>query len=206
MACHLLTPCRCRVLQPGPPELPCALVSTGVLLKVITGSQSAIRWRGAPSAGRRRVGGADLMMWPATPACWFSWQPRFPGLPILALSGDLNLFPAAVAAGATIVGDRQLRLLFTPWAALRRRRGALLTRRTRRLLPSVVLSVTVPHKILPWINRSSWRCDLAAGGADLIQTEGGTAPVRSRRHLGLIGRRLRPWAAAPCDQPGLLHH
>ena len=57
---------------------------------------------------------------------------------------------------------------------------------SRRLLPEVVLSVTVPH-ILPLDCQAQLALDLVDNGVDLIQTEGGTSaqPI-SPGILGLI--------------------
>jgi hypothetical protein len=71
-----------------------------------------------------------------------------------------------------------------------------LTRRTRALLPTVPLSVTVPH-VLPLDAQEQLAADLEAAGADLIQTEGGTSarPV-SAGTLGLIEKAAPTLAAA----------
>ena len=71
-----------------------------------------------------------------------------------------------------------------------------LTRRTRELLPQVVLSVTVPH-VLPLDQQEQLAVDLVAAGADLIQTEGGTsARPFSAGSLGLIEKAAPTLAAA----------
>ena len=71
-----------------------------------------------------------------------------------------------------------------------------LTRRTRSLLPDVVLSVTVPH-VLPMDEQEQLAVDLVAAGADLIQTEGGTsAKPFSAGSLGLIEKAAPTLAAA----------
>jgi hypothetical protein len=71
-----------------------------------------------------------------------------------------------------------------------------LTRRTRELLPHVVLSVTVPHT-LPLDAQERLAVDLVAAGADLIQTEGGTsARPFSAGALGLIEKAAPTLAAA----------
>ena len=71
-----------------------------------------------------------------------------------------------------------------------------LTRRTRSLLPEVVLSVTVPH-VLPMDQQEQLAIDLVAAGADLIQTEGGTsAKPFSAGSLGLIEKAAPTLAAA----------
>jgi thiamine monophosphate synthase len=71
-----------------------------------------------------------------------------------------------------------------------------LTRRTRALLPAVVLSVTVPH-VLPLDQQEQLAVDLVAAGADIIQTEGGTsARPFSAGSLGLIEKAAPTLAAA----------
>jgi hypothetical protein len=71
-----------------------------------------------------------------------------------------------------------------------------LTRRIRALLPSTVLSVTVPHG-LPLDQQEQLAVDLVAAGADLIQTEGGTsARPFSAGTLGLIEKAAPTLAAA----------
>jgi thiamine monophosphate synthase len=71
-----------------------------------------------------------------------------------------------------------------------------LTRRTRALLPEVVLSVTVPH-VLPLDQQEQLAVDLVAAGADIIQTEGGTsARPFSPGSLGLIEKAAPTLAAA----------
>ena len=71
-----------------------------------------------------------------------------------------------------------------------------LTRRTRALLPQVVLSVTVPH-VLPLAQQEQLAIDLVEAGADLIQTEGGTsARPFSAGSLGLIEKAAPTLAAA----------
>jgi thiamine monophosphate synthase len=71
-----------------------------------------------------------------------------------------------------------------------------ITRRTRELLPEVVLSVTVPH-VLPIDQQEQLAADLVAAGADIIQTEGGTsARPFSAGSLGLIEKAAPTLAAA----------
>ena len=66
---------------------------------------------------------------------------------------------------------------------------------SRRLLPEVVLSVTVPH-ILPLDSQAQLALDLVDNGVDLIQTEGGTSshPI-SPGTLGLIEKATPTLAA-----------
>jgi thiamine monophosphate synthase len=79
-----------------------------------------------------------------------------------------------------------------------------ITRRTRELLPEVVLSVTVPH-VLPLDQQEQLAVDLVAAGADLIQTEGGTsAKPFSAGSLGLIEKAAPTLAAAHSISRALL--
>jgi len=118
------------------------------------------------------------------------------GVPVCVSAVDPELFPAAVAAGAVMVEIGN----FDAFYPLGRRFEAAevldLTRRTRDLLPDVVLSVTVPH-ILPLDQQEQLAIDLEAAGADLIQTEGGTsARPLSPGTLGLIEKAAPTLAAA----------
>ena len=71
-----------------------------------------------------------------------------------------------------------------------------ITRRTRELLPNVVMSVTVPH-VLPLDQQEQLAVELVAAGADLIQTEGGmSAKPFSAGSLGLIEKAAPTLAAA----------
>jgi hypothetical protein len=117
-------------------------------------------------------------------------------LPICVSAVDPELFPAAIAAGATMaeIGN------FDAFYPLGRIFGAeeviALTRRSRDLMPGVVLSVTVPH-VLPLDQQEQLAIDLVEAGADLIQTEGGTsARPFSAGILGLIEKAAPTLAAA----------
>jgi dihydropteroate synthase len=59
-----------------------------------------------------------------------------------------------------------------------------LTRQTRKLLPEITLSVTVPH-LLPLDQQVRLAEALVSQGADIIQTEGGTSS--QPRHAGILG-------------------
>ena len=71
-----------------------------------------------------------------------------------------------------------------------------LTQQTRELLPTITLSVTVPH-ILALDEQVQLAEALVAAGADIIQTEGGTSstPTHSGT-LGLIEKAAPTLAAA----------
>ena len=165
------------------------------LLKVIAGLtnfDAASVERISRAAG---LGGADLIDLACDPEL-VRRAAAVSGLPICVSAVDPELFPAAVAAGAALVeiGNYDA---FYPLGRLFDAAEVLeLTRRTRALLPEVVLSVTVPHG-LPLDQQEQLAIDLVDAGADLIQTEGGTsARPFSAGSLGLIEKAAPTLAAA----------
>ena len=165
------------------------------LLKVIAGLtnfDAASVERISCAAG---LGGADLIDLACDPEL-VRRAAAVSGLPICVSAVDPELFPAAVAAGAALVeiGNYDA---FYPLGRLFDAAEVLeLTRRTRALLPEVVLSVTVPH-VLPLDQQEQLAIDLVDAGADLIQTEGGTsARPFSAGSLGLIEKAAPTLAAA----------
>ncbi len=165
------------------------------LLKVIAGLtnfDAASVERISRAAG---LGGADLIDLACDPEL-VRRAAALSGLPICVSAVDPELFPAAVAAGAALVEIGN----YDAFYPLGRRFDAAevleLTRRTRALLPEVVLSVTVPH-VLPLDQQEQLAIDLVEAGADLIQTEGGTsARPFSAGSLGLIEKAAPTLAAA----------
>lgn len=117
-------------------------------------------------------------------------------LPVCVSSVDPAAFPAAVEAGATMVeignydSFYEMGLIFSPEQILS------LTKETKRLLPSVVLSVTIPHTLsLPDQVRLAEQ--LEQEGVDIIQTEGGKCSTPSKAGvLGLIEKATPSLAAA----------
>ena len=165
------------------------------LLKVIAGLtnfDAASVERISRAAG---LGGADLIDLACDPEL-VRRAAALSGLPICVSAVDPELFPAAVAAGAALVEIGN----YDAFYPLGRRFDAAevleLTRRTRTLLPEVVLSVTVPH-VLPLDQQEQLAINLVEAGADLIQTEGGTsARPFSAGSLGLIEKAAPTLAAA----------
>ena len=96
------------------------------------------------------------------------------GVPVCVSSVEPEQFPAAVAAGAVMVEIGNFDAFYPQGRIFGAAEVLELTRRTRELLPEVVLSVTVPH-VLPMDQQEQLAIDLVAAGADLIQTEGGTS-------------------------------
>ncbi|MDC0302863.1 DUF561 domain-containing protein [bacterium] len=165
-------------------------------LKVIAGLMNfdaASVGRVARAAGH---GGADLIDVACDPALVSLAIEASGGVPVCVSSVEPELFLAAVAAGAVMVEIGNFDAFYPQgrifWAA----EVLELTRRTRSLLPDVVLSVTVPH-VLPMDEQEQLAIDLVAAGADLIQTEGGTsAKPFSAGSLGLIEKAAPTLAAA----------
>lgn len=117
-------------------------------------------------------------------------------LPICVSSVDPSEFVVAVEAGATMVeignydSFYEMGKLFSPDEILK------LTKETKRILPSVTLSVTVPHTLsLP--EQAKLAEQLEQEGADIIQTEGGKGSTPSKPGvLGLIEKATPTLAAA----------
>ena len=165
------------------------------LLKVIAGLtnfDAASVERIARAAGR---GGADVIDIACDPAL-VKLAAEVSGLPICVSAVDPELFPAAVAAGAAMVEIGNYDAFYPLGRVFDAEEVLALTRRSRELLPEVVLSVTVPH-VLPLDEQEQLAIDLVAAGADLIQTEGGTsARPFSAGSLGLIEKAAPTLAAA----------
>jgi len=142
------------------------------------------------------AGGADLLDLACDAQLVALVRELAPGLPICVSAVDPELFPAAVAAGAALVEIGNFDSFYPQGIVFGADEVLDLTRRSRALLPAVVLSVTVPH-VLPLDQQEQLAVDLVAAGADLIQTEGGTsARPFSAGSLGLIEKAAPTLAAA----------
>ncbi|GFP94917.1 uncharacterized protein ycf23 [Phtheirospermum japonicum] len=117
-------------------------------------------------------------------------------LPVCVSSVDPAAFPAAVEAGALMVeignydSFYEMGVTFSPEQIIN------LTKETRRILPHVALSVTVPHTLsLP--DQVKLAEQLEQEGVDIIQTEGGKCSNPSKAGvLGLIEKATPTLAAA----------
>ena len=165
-------------------------------LKVIAGLMNfdaASVARVARAAGH---GGADLIDVACDPELVSLAIHESGGVPVCVSSVEPEQFPAAVAAGAVMVEIGNFDAFYPEGRVFGAEEVLALTRRTRELLPQVVLSVTVPH-VLPLDQQEQLAVDLVAAGADLIQTEGGTsARPFSAGSLGLIEKAAPTLAAA----------
>jgi hypothetical protein len=141
------------------------------------------------------MGGADLIDVACDPAL-VQLAAQVSRLPICVSAVDPELFPAAVAAGAAMVEIGNYDAFYPLGRIFDAEEVLAITRRTRELLPEVVLSVTVPH-VLPLDQQEQLAADLVVAGADIIQTEGGTsAKPFSAGSLGLIEKAAPTLAAA----------
>ncbi|KAK7260461.1 hypothetical protein RIF29_26520 [Crotalaria pallida] len=164
-------------------------------LKIITGLQNFNKDNVASVVTAADKGGAthvDIACDPELVKLALSLTSR----PVCVSSVDPAAFPAAVEAGALMVeignydSFYEKGIIFTPEQILG------LTKETRRILPSVVLSVTVPHTLsLP--DQVKLAESLEQEGVDIIQTEGGKGsnPTKSGV-LGLIEKATPTLAAA----------
>ena len=178
-----------------PPTLRVAITSRR-LLKVIAGLTNVDSVAVLKIARAAAAGGADLVDIACEPALVRAVAEACPQLPICVSAVDPELFPAAVAAGAAMVEIGNFDSFYPQGRIFGADEVLELTRRTRALLPEVVLSVTVPH-VLPLDQQELLAVDLVAAGADLIQTEGGTsARPFSAGSLGLIEKAAPTLAAA----------
>jgi hypothetical protein len=142
------------------------------------------------------AGGADLLDIACDPALVYAVHAVAPDLAVCVSAVDPELFPAAIAAGAVVAEIGNFDAFYAQGRTFSAEEVLDLTRRTRELLPDVVLSVTVPHK-LPLDQQESLALQLAEAGADLIQTEGGTSAIpHSPGVLGLIEKAAPTLAAA----------
>jgi len=117
-------------------------------------------------------------------------------LPICVSAIKTEQFVMAIESGADLVEIGNFDSFYAQGRRFEAEEVLALTHATRAVLPHVTLSVTVPH-ILPLDQQVQLAEDLVKAGADLIQTEGGTAssPLHSGT-LGLIEKAAPTLAAA----------
>ena len=155
------------------------------LLKIISGlnnfnPESVLRI--SKAAG---LGGADLLDIACEPKL-VELAVESSKIPVCVSSVEPKLFPQAVKSGASIIEIGNFDSFYPAGRFFSADEVLSLAVESRRLLPEVVLSVTVPH-FLPLDSQAQLALDLVEQGVDLIQTEGGTSshPI-SPGTLGLI--------------------
>ncbi|MFM9110831.1 MAG: DUF561 domain-containing protein, partial [Prochlorococcaceae cyanobacterium] len=135
------------------------------LLKVIAGLANFDGAAVERVARAAAAGGADLLDIACDPAL-VKRAARVSALPICVSAVDPELFPAAVAAGATLVEIGNFDSFYPQGRVFGAEEVLALARRTRELLPQVVVSVTVPH-VLALDQQQQLAVELEAAGADL---------------------------------------
>jgi len=105
-------------------------------------------------------------------------------LPICVSAVEAEAFLAPVEAGADLIEIGNFDAFYAQGRRFEAPEVLALTRRTRELLPTITLSVTVPH-ILALDEQVQLAEALVAAGADIIQTEGGTSSQPT--HAGVLG-------------------
>lgn len=117
-------------------------------------------------------------------------------LPICVSAVEPKKFVSAVQAGADLIEIGNFDSFYAQGRRFEAAEVLALTKETRSLLPTITLSVTVPH-ILTLDQQVQLAEDLVKAGADIIQTEGGTSSKpTSAGTLGLIEKAGPTLAAA----------
>jgi hypothetical protein len=105
-------------------------------------------------------------------------------LPICVSAVEPELFVTAVEAGADLIEIGNFDSFYDRGIQFSAAEVLELTKKTKTLLPSITLSVTVPH-ILNLDEQVQLAEELVKAGADIIQTEGGTSS--SPQNPGILG-------------------
>lgn len=117
-------------------------------------------------------------------------------LPVCVSAVETDKFVQAVAAGADLIEIGNFDSFYAQGIRFEAEEVLALTKQTRRLLPEITLSVTVPH-ILTLDQQVELAEELVKAGADIIQTEGSTTSKPAHGGvLGLIEKAAPTLAAA----------
>ena len=167
----------------------------GQALKIIGGLTNFDRDRVAAVVRAADQGGATFLDI-AADADLVQLAKSLTDLPVCVSAVEVEAFLAPVAAGADLIEIGNFDAFYAQGIRFEAAEVLSLTQRTREMLPHIPLSVTVPH-ILPLDEQVQLAENLVAGGADIIQTEGGTSsqPAHSGT-LGLIEKAAPTLAAA----------
>ena len=173
------------------------------VLKVISGLANFDKDSVLTIARAASIGGADLIDMACRPDL-VAASLEISSLPICVSSVVPELFPEAVAAGAVMIEIGNFDSFYSQDRFFDAAEVLDITRRTRKLLPEIFLSVTVPH-LLPLDQQVNLALALKGEGVNLIQTEGGTSSSpNSPGTLGLIEKATPTLAAAHSISHGLM--
>ncbi len=164
-------------------------------LKIISGLNNFDVERVTAVVKAADQGGATLIDIAADPTL-MQIARQLTSLPICVSAVEPERFVKAVKAGADLIEIGNFDSFYAQGRYFGAEEVLELTRQTRSLLPTITLSVTVPH-ILALDHQVQLAEALVQAGADMIQTEGGTSsrPTHSGT-LGLIEKAAPTLAAA----------
>lgn len=164
------------------PTLQTAL-DQGRALKIISGLTNFDAERVAATVTAANQGGATFVDIAADPTL-VRLARQLTHLPICVSAVEPEKFVLSVDAGADLVEIGNFDAFYAQGRRFEAAEVLDLTYKTRSLLPSITLSVTVPH-ILPLDQQVQLAEELVKAGADIIQTEGGTSSAPT--HAGVLG-------------------
>ncbi len=158
-------------------------LALGRALKIISGLNNFDADRVAAVVRAADRGGATFVDIAADPNL-VRMAKQLTNLPICVSAVDPSLFVTAVNAGADLIEIGNFDSFYAQGRRFEAEEVLALTQETRALLPTIALSVTVPH-ILPLDQQVHLAEALVKAGADIIQTEGGTSSEPT--HAGVLG-------------------
>ena len=164
-------------------------------LKVISGLNNFDQSQVTAIVKAAEAGGATFVDIAAQPDLVSAIR-QLTSLPVCVSAVEPELFVGAVNAGADLIEIGNFDSFYSQGRRFEAPEVLELTQRTRALLPTITLSVTVPH-ILALDEQVQLAEQLVQAGADIIQTEGGTSiqPINSGVR-GLIEKAAPTLAAA----------
>jgi hypothetical protein len=167
----------------------------GNALKIISGLTNFEADRVAATVKAADRGGATFVDIAADPAL-VRMAKQLTHLPVCVSAIEPEAFVRAVDAGADLIEIGNYDAFYAQGRRFEAAEVLELTRQTRLLLPTITLSVTVPHT-LELDQQVQLAEAVVQAGADIIQTEGGTSsqPVHAGT-LGLIEKAAPTLAAA----------
>jgi deoxyribose-phosphate aldolase len=170
-------------------------LDNGHALKIISGLHNFDADRVAATVNAADRGGATFVDIAAEPKL-VRLAKQLTHLPVCVSAVEPEKFVLAVDAGADLIEIGNFDSFYAQGRRFEADEVLALTRATRALLPTITLSVTVPH-ILTLDKQVQLAEALVQAGADIIQTEGGTSsqPTHSGT-LGLIEKAAPTLAAA----------
>ena len=165
------------------------------VLKVISGLNNFDRAKVSQVIKAASAGGATFVDI-AADAALVQMAKDITSLPVCVSAVEPDAFVPCVDAGADLIEIGNFDTFYAQGRRFEAAEVLALTRQTRQLLPTITLSVTVPH-ILPLDEQVELAMQLVEAGADIIQTEGGTSSSPTHGGtLGLIEKATPTLAAA----------